>query len=242
MSQRPPEFESPVVLLTGATGSLGRVVAQRFARDGARLALVGRDEQKLDELGGGLGIDGDRWLSVVGELTDVEAGRKVAAAVTDKWRRVDVLVHVIGGWAGGTPVVDIAEDEIRDMLDQHLWTTLHIVRAVVPGMVERGFGRVLAVSSPYATDVRGKGSSYAIGKASQEALLKSLAKEVAGSGVTANLVLVRTIDSKHQRDTAPDPKNANWTTPEEIADAFAFLASPAAAVINGARIPLDGHG
>jgi NAD(P)-dependent dehydrogenase (short-subunit alcohol dehydrogenase family) len=227
--------------VTGATGSLGRVVANRFARDNARLALVGRDQSALDGLGGSLGVRSDQWLTVIGELTNAEAAARVAAAVNDHWDRIDVLIHVVGGWAGGTPVVEIDEDEIRNMLDQHLWTTLHIVRAVVPGMMARGFGRVMAVSSPFATDVRAKGSSYAIGKASQEALLKSLAREVAGSGVTANMVLVRTIDAKHQRETAPDPKNANWTTPEEIADVFAFLASPASASINGARIPLDGR-
>jgi NAD(P)-dependent dehydrogenase (short-subunit alcohol dehydrogenase family) len=219
------------------------VVARRFAGDGAtRIALVGRDQDSLDKLGLSLGCGRDRWLSVVGELTDGDSSQRVAKAVTDKWGRIDVLIHVIGGYAGGTTVVDIDEAEIEGMLDQHLWTTLHIVKAVIPGMIERDFGRVMAVSSPFATDVRAKGSSYAIGKASQEALLKALAKEVAGTGVTANVVLVRTIDSKHQRDTAPEPKNANWTTPEEIADAFVFLASPAAAAINGARIPLDGHG
>jgi len=239
VSQQQPDLAAPVVLLTGATGSLGRVVARRFARDGALLALAGREQSALDELGQSLGIGPERWLSGLGELTDAEAGRKVAQAPLERWGRIDVLVHVIGGWAGGTPVATLAEDEIQRMLDQHLWTTLHIVKAVVPGMVERGFGRVMAVSSPFATEVRAKGGSYAVGKAAQEALLKSLAREVAGTGVTANMVLVRTIDAKHQRATAPDPKNANWTTPEEIADVFAFLASRPAAAINGARIPLD---
>ena len=94
-------------------------------------------------------------------------------------------------------------------------------------MIERGFGRVLAVSSPVATDVRPKQASYAIGKAAEEVLIRSLAREVADSGVTANLVLVRTIGPDH-------------TSAEELAETLAFLASPAAAAINGARIPLDG--
>ena len=96
----------------------------------------------------------------------------------------------------------------------------------VPGMVERGFGRVLAVSSPFATDVRPKQASYAIAKAAEEVMIRSLAREVADTGVTANLLLVRTI--------APD-----HTSADELSETLAFLASPAASAINGARIPLE---
>jgi NAD(P)-dependent dehydrogenase (short-subunit alcohol dehydrogenase family) len=235
-------FEEPVVLITGATGPLGGAAAVRFARDGARLALVSRDRERLEAMGESLGIASDRWLAVPGELTDADAAHAVAADVVQHWGRIDVLLHLVGGWVGGTAVVDLDHDEVRSMLDQHLWTTLHVFQAVVPGMVERGFGRLIAVSSPFAADPRGKGASYAIAKAAEEVLVRSLAHEVAGSGVTANLVIVRTIDAKHERDTVPSSKNASWTTPEEIADTLAFLASPGAAAITGARIPLDGRG
>ncbi len=238
---RSADVEAPVALITGATGILGPAVARRLARDGARLALVGRDRAKLDALGADLGVDAERWMSVPGELTDGTAAQSVVANVTQRWGRIDVLLHLVGGWAGGTAVVDLDHDELRSMLDQHLWTTLHIVQAVVPGMVERGHGRVLAVSSPFAGEPRVKGASYAVGKAAEEALLRTLAREVADSGVTANLVLVRTIDAKHERETEPSPRNASWTTPEEIADTLVHLASPAGAAINGARIALDGR-
>jgi len=71
--------------------------------------------------------------------------------------------------------------------------------------------------------------------------LRSLAKEVGPSGVTVNVVALRAIDEKHERDTGDDPKKAAWTTPEEIAAVFLFLASDDAATVNGARIPLDGR-
>jgi NAD(P)-dependent dehydrogenase (short-subunit alcohol dehydrogenase family) len=233
--------ESPVILVTGATGPLGRVVAARFAADGARLALVGRDEDRLWALATDLSLDAGAWLPVVSDLRDGVAARAVVEAVDARFGRIDVLLHLVGGWAGGTAVVDLDHDEVRSMLDQHLWTTLHAIQAVVPGMVERGFGRVIAVSSPFASTPGPSGASYAMAKAAEEVLLRSLARETAGSGVTANLVVVRTIDTKHERETAPTPKNAAWTTPEEITDAIAFLVSPAAAAITGARIPLDGR-
>ncbi|MEO6350446.1 MAG: SDR family oxidoreductase [Candidatus Limnocylindrales bacterium] len=234
--------DSQVVVITGATGPAGRAAAMRFVQDGARIALVSRDKMRLQDLGASLKIADDRWLAVSGGLTDVSAASAVAEAVVKEWGRIDVLIHMVGGWVGGTAVVDLDHDELRGMLDQHLWSTLHIVQAVVPGMIERGFGRVIAISSPFATDIRDKGASYAIGKAAEEVLLRTLAREVAGSGVTANLVLIRTIDAQHERETAPSRKNESWTTPEELANTLAFLASPASAAINGARIPLDGRG
>jgi NAD(P)-dependent dehydrogenase (short-subunit alcohol dehydrogenase family) len=233
--------EPPVVLVTGATGPLGRVVVARFAADGARLALVGRDRAKLEAQAADTGLADDAWMPVVGELTDADAAAGAVAAVEARFGRIDVLLHLVGGWAGGTAVVDLDPDEIRTMLDQHLWTTFHVARAVVPGMVARGFGRVLAVTSPFASSPAGRGASYAIAKAAEEVLLRSLARETAGTGVTANLVVVRTIDKGHERETEPTPKNASWTTPEEIAEAFVFLASPAAAAVTGARLPLDGR-
>ena len=236
------DVEARVLLITGATGPAGRAAAARFVAEGARVALSSRDRSSLEEVGRSLGVRRDRWLAVPGELTDGDAARAVATTVAERWGRIDVLLHLVGGWVGGTAVLDLDHDEVRGMLDQHLWTTLHMVQAVVPGMVERGFGRVLAVSSPFATDVRPKGASYAVGKAAEEVLLRSLAREVAGSGVTVNLVLARTIDANHERETEPSAENVSSTTPAEVAEALAFLASPAAAAINGARIPLDGRG
>jgi NAD(P)-dependent dehydrogenase (short-subunit alcohol dehydrogenase family) len=83
-------------------------------------------------------------------------------------------------------------------------------------------------------------SPYVIGKAAQEALLLTLAQEVRDSGITVNLVLVKTIDTKYQRASQPTPKNAAWTTPEEISAAFLYLCSDKAGMTNGARIPLFG--
>ena len=234
--------DPPVVLVTGATGPLGRVAVKRFAADGARLALAGTNRARLAAVAAEAGLAGDAWLPVVGDLRDREAARAVVTAVDERFGRIDVLLHLIGGWAGGTPVVDLDAGEITSMLDQHLWTTFNLVQAVVPGMGERGFGRLLTVSSPFAANPGPKGAGYAIAKAAEELLLRSLAREVAGSGVTANVVIVRKIDAFHQREKAPDTKNAAWTTPEEIADTLAFLASPAAAAVNGARVTLDGRG
>lgn len=234
--------ERRVVLITGATGPLGHAVVRRFAGDGARLVLVGTDRGRLDTAAAGAALADDAWLPVVGDLRDPATARAAVADADAHFGRVDVLLHLVGGWAGGTPVVDLDPAEITSMLDQHLWTTLNLAQAVVPGMVSRGYGRLLAVSSPFAANPGPRGAGYAIAKSAEEILLRSLAREVGGSGVTANVVVVRKIDTTRERETEPSVRNAAWTTPGEIAETLAFLASPAAAAINGARIPLDGRG
>jgi NAD(P)-dependent dehydrogenase (short-subunit alcohol dehydrogenase family) len=228
-----------VVLITGATGELGRVTARSFADAGARLALAGTDEGHLRNLANDLGLEDDRWMPAVVDLRDRDATRDALTATEAALGRIDVLLHLVGGWSGGTPVVELDPADVASMLDQQLWTTLHVVQTVVPGMVERGWGRVMAVSAPPASEPAAKLAPYAIGKAAEEVLLRTLARETANSGVTVNLVIVKAIDEQRERTT--DPKKASWTTPEEIAAVFRFLASDDAAAINGARIPLSGR-
>jgi NAD(P)-dependent dehydrogenase (short-subunit alcohol dehydrogenase family) len=228
--------DAPVVLVTGATGLLGRAAIARFARDGARLVLVGTDRGRLDALVADTALEPDRHLLLAADLREREAARGVAERAQDRFGRIDVLLHLVGGFEGGTAVVDLDPDEVRRMLDQHLWTTLNIVAAVVPGMTARRFGRVLAVSSPVAANPGPRGASYAMAKAAEEVILRSLAREAAGTGVTANLLVVRSIANPA---AAPGSAPAG-TPPDEMAEVLAFLASPAAATVTGQRIALGG--
>ena len=110
----------------------------------------------------------------------------------------------------------------------------------MPHLVANSWGRVVAVSSPSALSPRGGNVPWAIGKAGGEVLTLSLAQELKGTGVTANVVLVRKIDVEHERDREPTAENATWATPEEIAASIMYLCSDDASVVNGARIPLYG--
>jgi NAD(P)-dependent dehydrogenase (short-subunit alcohol dehydrogenase family) len=231
-----------VVLITGATGGLGPAVAATFAADGARFALAASHPERLDRLAADLVLADDRWMPIVADLRDLDATRGAVAEVTDRFGKVDVLLHLVGGWAGGTAVVDLERADVAAMLDPHLWMTLNATRSVLPGMVERGWGRIVAVSSPFAMNPGAKGASYAIAKAAEETLIRTIAREVASTGVTANVLVIKAIDTAHARESEPTPKNASWTTPEEIAATMRFLCSDEAGAINGARIALDGRG
>ena len=139
------------VLITGATGSGGRATVRRFAQDGARVALNGSDPDRLEAAIDELGVGRDQAVAAPGDLTDPAAARDVVAAVERAFGRLDVVAHLVGGWAGGTEVADLDHDEVRRMLDQHLWTTLNILQAAIPGMRARGYGRLIGVSTPFAS-------------------------------------------------------------------------------------------
>jgi NAD(P)-dependent dehydrogenase (short-subunit alcohol dehydrogenase family) len=230
-----------VVAIAGATGGAGRAAAAAFARAGARLGLIGTDEGRLASLADELGLPRDRWHPGVGNLRDADEARAAAEAIETAIGPVDILLCLVGGWNGGTPAVEVSADDFDDMLGQHLYSTLHMIQATVPGMLTRHWGRVMAISTALAGEPGPRGGGYVVAKAAQEALIRTLARDTAGTGVTANLIIVRTIDVKHERELDPTPKNASWTTPEEIADVMVMLAGDAASTINGARIPLYGR-
>jgi NAD(P)-dependent dehydrogenase (short-subunit alcohol dehydrogenase family) len=233
-------IQDRVVIITGVTGGLGQVAASEFAQRGASLVLVGRGKGKLADLAATLDSTQERVLTHVARLTEPEAANAVAEATMRKFGRIDVLLHLVGGWIGGKSIGELDPREIDTMLQQHLWTSVHLARAVVPHMRRGGWGRVIAVSSPTASNPGAERAPYAIGKAAQEALMMTLAQELKGSGVTANLVLVKTIDTAGERRTTPNAENASWTTPEEITATLLHLCSDEAERINGARIPLYG--
>lgn len=233
-------FEDRVVVITGATGGLGRIVAHSMAKQGARLALLGLSAERLGQLSSEIGLADDRYIALrvdLGNPAEVEAA---AETIMGKFNRIDVLTHLVGGWTGGKSVIEVDPGEVSDMLQQHVWTTFNAAQAFVPHMINNEWGRIIAVSSPFAAAPRAKGAPYAMGKAAQETLMLTLAQELKGTGVTANVILVKTIDVAHARDTNPSAKNAFWTTPEEITNTILFLCSDDAKMVNGARLPLYG--
>jgi len=233
--------ENRVVAITGATGGLGRIAARKFIEQGARLALISKSPEKLSELGKELAVPEDRFLTYAADLGQAATAKNVLDGILSKFGKVDVLIHLVGGWSGGKTVVDVEVDQVSYMLQQHLWTTFHMAQAFLPSMLSRRWGRIMVVSSPFASNPVANLAPYAIGKAAQEALIQTIAQEVKGSGVTANMLLVKTIDLQYERMNQPTHQNASWTTPEEICSSLLYLSTEEGNRINGARIPLYGN-
>ena len=233
-------LDNKVIVISGATGGLGRVVTKIMANNGASLVLLGRSKERLNSLAESLSLKDDKHLKLEVDLSDRNATEDAAKTTFQTFGKVDILLQLVGGWIGGKSIMDVEPSEISTMLKQHTWTTYHLTKSFLPYMLENHFGRIIAISSPFAATPRAKGAPYAIGKAAQEALILTLAQEIKGTGVTANILLVKTIDLDHKRDLKPSSKNAAWSKPEEIAETIGFLISDDARMINGARIPLYG--
>ena len=230
-------LENRVVVIAGATGNLGRTVAHRFAEQGARLALLGTNEERLRELLRELDLSAKDTFTCIADLRDGDSVRKAADAILARFGRVEILLNFIGGWTGGKPLTEVTASETVEMLDQHVWTTFHLIQAFVPHLVANQWGRVIVVSSPHASRPPAHSGPYAMAKSAQEVLVLTLAQEIKDTGVTANILQVRSI-ARSGREPAPKP--AAGTTPEEIAATILFLCSDDARVVNGARIPLYG--
>ncbi len=224
-----------VAVITGATGNLGSVVARALASEGARLALLSTNEDKLEKLASALQLPDDRVLTGAFDLTTAEGTKQAASAVIEKYGQVDILVHVVGGWTGGKRVVDTPAEDVSGMLNQHLWTTFYLAQALLPYLEANKWGRIVVVSSPFASKPPVELSAYVVGKAAQEALILSIAKESASAGVTANILQVKSIAAANET-----PKKASATTPEDITAAILYLCSDEAGMVNGARLPLYG--
>ncbi len=229
---------SKTAIIAGAAGGLGKVVTRQLAEEGYQLALLGRNQENLVSLMNDLGLDpADHYTQSV-DLTRPDELKAIASAIQTLFGRADLLINLVGGWAGGETLLEVQAETVESMLTQHLWSSFYLVQAFVPLLKANGSGRVITVSSPMATDPAAKSGAYAIGKAAQDALMLTLAQELAVSGVTANIIQVRAIDINHRRDSDTTGKYAGWTTPEEISSAIGYLISEDAQPLNGVRLPL----
>lgn len=226
-----------VVVITGATGGLGQFVARAFAEQGASLALLSTNQDKLDALARDLNLPSDRFLTHAVNLLDTDAVQEASEVVSAKFGKVDILIHLIGGWVGGKTIAETDVDDFKFMLDQHAWTTVHVLRAFSPKLAANGWGRVIAVSSPSATNPPAKSGAYAMGKAAQETLILALADEFKGTDVTANVIQVSYIDVMDTGNPGQSVR-VKGTSPDEIISAMLYLCSDEARKVNGIRLPL----
>ena len=220
-----------VVAITGATGQLGDVVSRHFAGTGARLALLARSEEEVATLAAELPGGADRHAGFAVDLGDAGSARDAATAVREKLGPASVLLHLVGGYAGGTPFVDGDDEEFRHLLDLNLWSTIHAVRAFLPDVMAADDGRIVTVSTFVAAAPTPKHAAYAASKAAVEALTISVARDLAGTTATSNVVVLRSIGDEKPTEQRP----------EEIAATMAWLCSPDAGTINGQRINLFGR-
>ena len=222
-----------VVVITGAKGGLGTLVTNRFLLNQDRVVGASRSIQQRD-------FANDRFFAVPTDFSNSAAVQELADQAVAKFGRIDVLVHIIGGFAGGTPLHETAEQIWNQMQGENLTAAFHVVRAVIPHMRKLGSGRFIAVGSQAAAQPRANLGSYVISKSALVTLVKTVALENADRGITANTILPGTMDTPANRAAMPKAVFSNWVLPADVAEAIFWLASDAASKVNGAAIPVSG--
>ncbi len=224
-------MKAETIVITGATGILGNLVAKTFASNGHNIALLDRDQIKLDSLTRDLNLPSERLYTQTIDLLNGPAVHDSAEAVLSKFGRVNALIHLVGGWTGGKTIPESSAVDLESMLNQHVWTTFHLLQAFAPHLAASQHGRVIVVSKPETVKPSAKTAVYTAAKSAQESLVLTLAEEYKDSELTANVIHVKSIDTKNE---------GKGTTPAEIVSAMTYLFSDEASKVNGARIPLYG--
>lgn len=242
-------------LVTGGGRGIGRAIAAALTAAGAAVTIAGRVEKTLAETVG----QGDAAGYVVADVTDAKAvdnGVRQAVAARGP---VSLLIANAGS-ATAVPFAKATPDQFRAMFDVHVLGLLHPVQALLGGMIQRGFGRIVAVASIVALRASPNVSAYATAKHAMLGLVRSVALETAGSGVTVNAVcpgfvdtdliqapVERMIEKGMSRENALARYTAyvpvgRLVRPEEVAEATLYFCSPAAAATTGATLVIGAEG
>ncbi len=231
------DFDSQVAVVTGAAGNLGSTVAKLFHRAGAKLALVDigfdRSQQASWRHAENVGL-------FEADLTDVNQVNHSVNRVIQRFRRIDVLANVAGGFRMGPLVHETPVQDWDFMLDMNAKSVFLMCRAVIPHMLKRKKGRVVNVAARAAVEGKARMAPYCISKAAVITLTQSLAAEHKHNNINVNCILPGTIDTPQNRADMPGSNFSNWVPPAELANEILHLCSKQANGVTGAAVPVYG--
>lgn len=222
-----------VVLITGASGQLGRAVAQTFQDRGARLILLDRQSGALP--------DGDAVLNVTVDLADrKQVAQRIDEAVAHMGG-LNTVCHIAGGFRMGEAVHETSAATWDFLMDLNARSLLHVSAATVPLLLKQGGGHIVTVGAGAAARGGAQMGAYSASKSALVRLTESMSAELKDQGIRVNCVLPSIIDTPDNRQSMPDADFARWVAPQALAEVIAFLASDAARAIHGAAIPVSGR-
>lgn len=235
------ELTTTVALVAGGTGGLGRAVSQAFLAAGATVVVTYRKRAEYDELARMAGAAAARLAGHQSDITDEAQARTLVEHVVQEHDRLDALVNTVGGYAGGQKLWEIDRALLERMLTLNLFSGFTLARAAVPVMVQQRHGSIVNVAAQAAYTHPAGAAVYAAAKAAALAMMGSLARETAGTGVRVNSIVPSIFDTEANRRDMPHAQFSKWPKPEDIARVVVFLSSDAARSIHGAAVPVDGY-
>ena len=225
-------MQDKVLVVTGARGALGKVVAEIAQARGARVARIDHAPSQVPARPDSIEIGGV-------DLTDAAQAKTAVEAAAKHFGRLDALINIAGGFAFDT----VGDGDIKTWQRMHalnVLTALNASRAALPHLAASKAGRIVNIGAMGALQASSGMGPYAASKAGVHRLTEALASEWKGK-VTVNAVLPSTIDAKANRADMPKADFSKWVTPQELAEAILFLVSDAASGVTGALIPVSGR-
>jgi NAD(P)-dependent dehydrogenase (short-subunit alcohol dehydrogenase family) len=226
-------LKGQIVLVTGANGGLGTAVTRSLLGVGATVVGVARSTDAGQE-----GHTG--FYPESADLTQPQKARDLVGRVAAQFERIDVLVHVMGGFAGGASVAETDDATWQNMMNINLNAAFYVLRAVVPVMRHAGRGRIIAIGSRQAVQPAAGAGAYSASKAALVSLVQTVAVENRDRNIRANVVLPGTMDTPANRVAMPNANFENWVQPSRVAELVIMLAGEVGSEITGTAIPIYG--
>jgi len=222
-----------VVFITGAKGGLGSFITRRFLETGATVVGASRSISQQD-------FPGPNFAALAVDFTKAVAVNDAVQSVISRFGRLDVLVHLLGGFRGGESVAETDDATWEQMRDLNVTSGFYVLRAAVPHLRKSGKGRIVAVGSLTAVEPHPQLGAYITFKAALAMLVRTVALENKDAGLTANVVLPGTIDTPANRKAMPNADFSKWIQPRDVVNLVLSLTADRASKITGTAIPIGG--
>lgn len=238
-------FKGRTALITGACVGIGRAVAIKLAQNGARLALVDINSDKLKALKDELQEYTDKIIILTCDVSDEERSYSAVKAAAEALGDIDILVNNAALWRCWSPFTDISSEQWRKFIDVNIMGVVYFTKAVLSNMIENGFGRIINVASVAGVYGNACMVHYSATKGAVISMTKALAKEVTSHGVLVNCVSPGSVSPSDNPDVNYYEKSelsfiGRTGTDMENANLICFLASDEASYISGQNIQIDG--
>jgi 3-oxoacyl-[acyl-carrier protein] reductase len=245
-----PDLAGKVTVVTGGSGGIGAATCRLLATNGARVAVHGRDEAKIDAVVDEIVSDGGRAIGVAAEVTDFTAIERMRLRVEEDLGPVEVLAAFAasGGPLPG-PTVEITEEGWRSAVDGNLTSAFLTLKSFLPGMIERGRGSIVTMASSAGRIPTQAPTAYSAAKAGVVMLSRRVAEEVGPHGVRVNCLAPDSVLTERTRSYMTDDQVRQWAdafplgrmgTPEDVALATLFLASESSSWLTGVTLDVAG--